>query len=142
MNIRSLGFAVGAAFLAATIAAAQSMGGVHMKPGQSMMVPTPGMAAAHAAPGAEVDGAKIAGADSDPGEWLSHGRTYPEQRFSPLSQINTSNVKSLGVAWEYRTYSVRGLEATPIVANGVMFITLNLIVDLLYGLFDPRIRYT
>jgi quinohemoprotein ethanol dehydrogenase len=122
MNIRSLGFAVGAALLAATIAAAQSMGGMKMKPGQGSM---PGMAAAaHAAPGADVDGAKIAGADSDPGEWLSHGRTYSEQRYSPLNQINTSNVKSLGVAWDYRTYSVRGLEATPIVSNGVMFITL------------------
>ena len=54
-----------------------------------------------------------------------HGRTYSEQRFSPLNKINTSNVKSLGVAWEYRTYSVRGLEATPIVVDGVMFITLS-----------------
>ena len=76
-------------------------------------------------PGANVDGAKIANADADPGEWLSHGRTYSEQRFSPLDKINTSNVKSLGVAWEYRTYSVRGLEATPIVADGVMYITLS-----------------
>jgi PQQ-dependent dehydrogenase (methanol/ethanol family) len=75
-------------------------------------------------PGAGVDGAKIAKADADPGEWLSHGRNYFEQRFSPLDKINTGNVHSLGVAWEYRTYSVRGLEATPIVADGVMFITL------------------
>ena len=78
-----------------------------------------------ASPGAGVDTAKIANADADPAEWLSHGRTYSEQRFSPLDKINTGNVKSLGVAWEYRTYSVRGLEATPIVADGVMFITLS-----------------
>ena len=78
-----------------------------------------------AAPGAGVDGSKIAHADSDPGEWLSHGRTYSEQRFSPLAKINTTNVKTLGVAWEYRTYSVRGLEATPIVADGVMYFTLS-----------------
>ena len=70
----------------------------------------------------EVDGARIAAAA--PGEWLSNGRTYSEQRFSPLKQIDTSNVSKLGVAWEYRTYSVRGLEATPIVADGVMYITL------------------
>jgi PQQ-dependent dehydrogenase (methanol/ethanol family) len=75
-------------------------------------------------PGAGVDGAKLTGAAADPGEWLSHGRNYFEQRFSPLDKINTGNVHSLGVAWEYRTYSVRGLEATPIVADGVMFITL------------------
>src|SRR5665213_527971 len=68
-----------------------------------------------------VDGARIAKAD--PKEWLSNGRTYSEQRFSPLKQIDASNVSKLGVAWEYRTYSVRGLEATPIVADGVMYIT-------------------
>jgi quinohemoprotein ethanol dehydrogenase len=68
-----------------------------------------------------VDGARIIKAD--PAEWLSNGRTYSEQRFSPLKKIDTSNVGQLGVAWEYRTYSVRGLEATPIVADGVMYIT-------------------
>jgi PQQ-dependent dehydrogenase (methanol/ethanol family) len=71
-----------------------------------------------------VDGAAIANADARPGDWLSHGRTYSEQRFSPLNQINTGNVKDLGVAWQYRTYSVRGLEATPIEADGRLFITL------------------
>ncbi len=72
-------------------------------------------------PTGAVDGARIVKAD--PGEWLSNGRTYSEQRFSPLKQIDASNVGKLGVAWEYRTYSVRGLEATPIVADGVMYIT-------------------
>src|ERR1043166_5703867 len=92
-------------------------------PGGSAAAAAP---AVHAAlqPGAGVDGAKIADADADPGEWLSHGRTYSEQRYSPLARINTANVNKLGVAWEYRTYSVRGLEATPLVADGVMFITL------------------
>jgi len=80
------------------------------------------MAAGRLKVAADIDGAKIA--RPDPGDWLSNGRDYREQRFSPLSQINTGNVKSLGVAWEYRTWSVRGLEATPIVSNGVMFITL------------------
>jgi quinohemoprotein ethanol dehydrogenase len=74
-------------------------------------------------PGANVDGTAIINADKTPGEWLSNGRTYSEQRFSPLASINTSNVKNLGVAWEYRTYSVRGLEATPIVVDGVIYIT-------------------
>src|SRR5690349_17719502 len=82
------------------------------------------LAAPASQPGVAVDGAKIARADSDAGEWLAPGRTYSEQRFSPLKKINTGNVKTLGVAWEYRTGSVRGLEATPIVSDGVMFITL------------------
>ncbi|HVZ69725.1 MAG TPA: PQQ-dependent dehydrogenase, methanol/ethanol family [Rhizomicrobium sp.] len=72
---------------------------------------------------ADVDGAAIVNADARPGDWLSHGRNYFEQRFSPLTKINTANVKNLGVAWEFRTYTVRGLEATPIVSNGVMFVT-------------------
>jgi len=75
-------------------------------------------------PGVDVDGTTISRADTRPGDWLTNGRTYSEQRFSPLDKINKTNVKDLGVAWQYRTYSVRGLEATPIVANGVMFITL------------------
>ena len=41
-------------------------------------------------PGANVDGTAIVNADKTPGEWLSNGRTYSEQRFSPLASINTS----------------------------------------------------
>src|SRR6202000_2793352 len=76
-----------------------------------------------ASPGANVDGAKIANADADPGEWLTNGRTYSEQRYSPLASINKSNVGKLGVAWEFRTNTVRGLETTPLVSNGVMYVT-------------------
>jgi quinohemoprotein ethanol dehydrogenase len=71
----------------------------------------------------EVDGARIVAADSEPGNWLAHGRTYGEQRFSPLDKINAGNVKDLGVAWSYDTDTVRGLEASPIVVDGVMFTT-------------------
>ena len=70
---------------------------------------------------AAIDGAKIA--DPKDADWLSNGRDYREQRFSPLTAISTGNVKDLGVAWEFRTHSSRGLEATPIVADGVMFVT-------------------
>jgi PQQ-dependent dehydrogenase (methanol/ethanol family) len=70
---------------------------------------------------AQIDGGRIA--DPPTSDWLSNGRDYREQRFSPLSQINTGNVTKLGVVWEFRTFSTRALEASPIVANGVMFIT-------------------
>jgi len=70
---------------------------------------------------ADVDGAAIANAA--PGDWLSYGRNYHEQRFSPLDKINQANVGKLGKAWEYRTYTVRGLEATPIVSDGVMYVS-------------------
>ena len=62
---------------------------------------------------------------SDPGDWLVHGRTYDEQRHSPLTQITRANVKRLGVAWSYETHTTRGLEATPIVVDGVIYATGN-----------------
>jgi quinohemoprotein ethanol dehydrogenase len=45
-----------------------------------------------------VDGARIVNADSEPGDWISYGRTYNEQRFSPLDKINDTNANQLGLA--------------------------------------------
>jgi PQQ-dependent dehydrogenase (methanol/ethanol family) len=70
-----------------------------------------------------VDGARIRQADAEPHNWLAHGRSYDEQRFSPLDQIDRGNVASLGLAWAYRTSTKRGLEASPIVVDGVMYAT-------------------
>jgi quinohemoprotein ethanol dehydrogenase len=58
-----------------------------------------------------------------PGEWLSHGRDYKEQRFSPLAAVNAANVKDLGLAWSYEYRVGRGASATPIVVDGVMYVT-------------------
>ena len=81
--------------------------------------------AAIAAPGssgaANVDGARITNANSEPGNWLSTGRTYDEQRYSPLDQINQDTAKQLGLAWHWDTKTRRGLEATPLVIDGVMY---------------------
>ena len=56
-------------------------------------------------------------------DWPLHGRTWSEERFSPLTQINHENVSTLGLAWLFDMNTVRGLEATPIVQNGVLFTT-------------------
>jgi len=56
-------------------------------------------------------------------DWLTHGRTYDEQRFSPLEQINTRNVKNLGLAWFADLDTARGQEATPLVIDGTIYIT-------------------
>ena len=72
---------------------------------------------------ATLDGARIVNADAEPQNWLAHGRDYAEQRFSPLEEINASNVAQLGLAWSFDTGTMRGLEATPIVVDGVMFTT-------------------
>ncbi len=58
-----------------------------------------------------------------PDQWLVHGRTYSEQRYSPLNQINTETVKNLGIAWIFETDTNRGHEATPIVVDDIMFST-------------------
>lgn len=70
---------------------------------------------------AQVNEARIAAAA--PGDWLTHGRTYNEDRFSPLTQINAGNVGQLGLAWSYELHAPRGAEATPIVVDGVMYVT-------------------
>ena len=70
-----------------------------------------------------IDDATLRTADSRPSEWLTHGRNYAETRFSPLSQISAANVKTLGLAWTFDTQTTRGLEATPLVADGVIYTT-------------------
>jgi quinohemoprotein ethanol dehydrogenase len=70
-----------------------------------------------------VDDAALRNADGRAGDWLTHGRTYSETRFSPLNQINAANVKDLGLAWAFDTETTRGLEATPIVVDGRMYTT-------------------
>ena len=76
-----------------------------------------------ARPMGAVDAARIAGSDGEPGEWLAHGRSYSEQRFSPLTQIDRSNVAQLGLAWSFDLGSTRGVEATPIVVDGIMYVS-------------------
>ncbi|WP_434606131.1 PQQ-dependent dehydrogenase, methanol/ethanol family [Pseudomonas sp. D2-30] len=72
---------------------------------------------------ANVDGKRIIAADQDPGNWMSTGRTYDEQRYSPLNKISDQNVDQLGLAWSYKLDLDRGVEATPIVVDGVMYTT-------------------
>lgn len=72
---------------------------------------------------ADVDGARIIAADQEPGAWMSTGRTYSEQRYSPLKKLDTSNVGKLKLAWTYKLDVDRATEATPIVVDGVMYVT-------------------
>ena len=72
---------------------------------------------------ADVDSARLLNAAATPAEWLSYGGTYDEQRHSALDQINISNVSQLGVAWTYDLATARGVESTPLVVDGVMYVT-------------------
>ncbi len=56
-------------------------------------------------------------------EWLSYGRDYAEQRFSPLTRINDSNVAGLGLAWSADLDTARGQEATPLMHDGILYTT-------------------
>jgi quinohemoprotein ethanol dehydrogenase len=71
----------------------------------------------------QVDDARVANQAADDGNWLMHGRTFEEQRFSPLTQVNRETVSGLGLAWFRDMGTNRTLEATPIVVDGVMFFT-------------------
>ena len=73
---------------------------------------------------AAVDAARITAADREPGNWMSYGRTYDEQRFSPLTQVDAGNAKRLGLAWSFDLDTAhRGQESTPLVVDGVMYVT-------------------
>jgi quinohemoprotein ethanol dehydrogenase len=92
--------------------------------GESAEVEAPSLPEVPAPPRAgAIDDARLAGAASESASWLAHGRTWSEDRFSPLAELDPSNVGGLQLAWAFPTGSIRGLEATPIVADGVMYTT-------------------
>ena len=94
-----------------------------------------------------VDAARIVDADKEPGNWLTHGRTYSEQRFSPLNRITDQNVRQLGLAWYFDLNMQRGQEATPLVVDGTMYFTtawskvvaLDAATGVLRWSYDPKV---
>ncbi|MCI0659474.1 MAG: PQQ-dependent dehydrogenase, methanol/ethanol family [Acidobacteria bacterium] len=71
----------------------------------------------------KIDDKALQSADARPGDWITHGLNYAETRFSQLKEINDKNVKDLGLLWSFDTSTDRGLEATPIVVDGVIYTT-------------------
>jgi quinohemoprotein ethanol dehydrogenase len=83
-------------------------------------------------PGSALHISKVVGAVQDKqistiednsGDWLTYGRNYGEERFSPLGQITKENVGQLGLAWSLNLGTKRGIEATPLVVDGIMFMS-------------------
>lgn len=101
-------------------------------------------------PTVRINDARLVAANSDSADWLMYGRTYDEQRFSTLRQISDENVNQLGLVWSRELPTTRGLEATPIVINGVIYTTSSWsivhAVDALTGeslwTFDPQVDRT
>lgn len=76
---------------------------------------------AHAAP---VDDLRLRDAKSEGSNWLSYGRDYANQRFSPLNQINRDSVAKLVPRWIYQTGTNVTFQATPLVVDGVMYLSM------------------
>ncbi len=111
-------------------------------PSETAIATKPSVAAA------DVNHARIVQADQEPGNWMSYGRSYSEQRFSPLKAVNDQNANQLGLAWDYDLDTHRGQEATPLVIDGVMYFTtawskvvaLNAATGSLLWTYDPQVN--
>ena len=66
---------------------------------------------------------RIRGAESEPGNWLTYSGNYESHRYSPLTQINTTNVTSLKPVWVYQMRESGKVETSPIVVDGILYIT-------------------
>jgi quinohemoprotein ethanol dehydrogenase len=88
-------------------------------------VEPPAAAQAPLSPRAQVDEARMQAVNdaANAGQWLSHGRDYSEQRFSPLKEVSTENVTQLGLAWFADFDTRRGQESTPLVIDGSLYVT-------------------
>jgi quinohemoprotein ethanol dehydrogenase len=107
-----------------------------------------GFAAAQEGRGpAWLDSVRMAAQESDGTDWVHDGRTYSAQRYSPLTQINAGNVSQLGIAWYDELDTYRGVEATPIYADGVIYNTLPWNITIAYDArtgkrlwtYDPKV---
>jgi quinohemoprotein ethanol dehydrogenase len=88
----------------------------------------PGVALAQGAADAKpragnVTDERLRHADQDPGNWLTHGGDWQELRYSRLAGINAGNVAALKPAWSAEFDTSRGQEATPLVVDGVMYVS-------------------
>jgi quinohemoprotein ethanol dehydrogenase len=103
--------------------------------------------AAHIAATKALDGNAIQANTTTTKDWPSYGLDYAETRFSKLNQIDDKNVGSLGLAWSYNLESSRGVEATPLVVDGIMYVTASWSVvhaiDVSTGqklwIYDPKV---
>jgi len=95
----------------------------------------------------QVDAARLRRANDEPDQWLAAGRDGQGTYYSPLQSINDTNVQRLDLAWQYSLGTNRGLEATPIVVDGVMYAVgnwgivyaLNAITGSELWKYDPRV---
>src|SRR5581483_6078407 len=78
------------------------------------------LAGCHKAPGS-IDRTRLLEAATHPEQWLTTGGDFGKTHYSGLTAINASTVQRLGYAWGFDTHTDRGLEATPIMVDGVLY---------------------
>jgi PQQ-dependent dehydrogenase (methanol/ethanol family) len=77
----------------------------------------------HAAPAANVTAARLLKAADEPGQWMTYGGTYSEQRFSPLRRIDASNVGTLGLQWFADYETNQNQHGSPLYIDGVIYVS-------------------
>jgi len=81
------------------------------------------MTGAGICPAFAVDDSRLQAASNEATDWLTYGHNYENQRFSALDQINRTNVKRLEPRWIYKTGISATFLASPVVADGVMYLS-------------------
>lgn len=111
-----MSLAMAASALAVGVSACSNNPAVTTEPAAAQVASYPTGAAA-------VNQERLLKASQEPASWLAVGGDYDEQRFSLLDQLNETNVSKLGLAWYSDIDTERGQESTPVVVDGVMYLT-------------------
>src|SRR5512142_3031229 len=72
---------------------------------------------------AQVTNERLLHPNDEPQNWLTYSGSYASQRYSLLKQVDTSNVKNLELKWVFQAQSLQKFETTPLVVDGVMYLT-------------------
>ena len=72
---------------------------------------------------AQISYERLLQTSQEPQNWLTYSGSYASQRYSLLDQITPENVKQLGLSWIFQAQSLEKFEATPLVVDGIMYVT-------------------
>src|SRR5689334_13928987 len=72
---------------------------------------------------AQVTSERLLNPDKEPQNWLTYSGSYMSQRYSKLTQIDKANAKQLELKWVFQAQSLQSFEASPLVVDGVMYLT-------------------
>ena len=111
VNIAGVAIAFLPALCCGTSASAEEVGGQALSPQRIQSITS------------AIDGEAIIANAKTTKDWLSYGLDYSETRYSKLSEINTESVRNLGLKWTYNLESLRGVEATPLIVDGIMYVS-------------------